>query len=164
MSDSLPSHGLQCTRLPCPSSIPGACSNIYPSSCWCHPSISSSVIPFFSCLQYFPASGSFPMSQFFTSGGQNIGASASAPVLPMNIQDRFPLGLTDLLAVQGTLKSLLQQLELVHPAEQIVCAQAQMWKLRKCMLVWKCDSWLPVNRSLMSRTRLMSARLFIKHL
>ena len=86
----------------------GACSNSCPSSQWCHPTISSSVIPFSSCLQSFPASGSFPMNQFFTSGGQSVGASAS--VLWMNIQDWFPLGLDlfDLLAVQGTLKSLLQ--------------------------------------------------------
>ena len=87
-------HGLQHARLPCPSPIPGACSNSCPSSWWCHPTISSSVIPFSSCLQPFPASGSFPMSQFFTSGGQSIGASASASVLPMNIQDWFPLGWT----------------------------------------------------------------------
>ena len=73
---------------------PGACSNPCPSSRWCHRTISSSFIPFSSCLQSFPASGSFPVSQFFTSGGQSIGASASASILPMNIQDWFPLGLT----------------------------------------------------------------------
>ena len=78
-------HGLQHARLPCPFSIPGACSNSCPSSRWCHPTISSSVVPFSSCLQSFPASGSFPMSQFFTSDGKNIGVSAST-VLPMNIQ------------------------------------------------------------------------------
>ena len=75
---------------------------------WCHPTISSSVVPFSSCLQSFPASGSFPRSQFFVWGGQSIGVSASASVFPMNIQDSFPLGWLDLLAVQGTLKSLLQ--------------------------------------------------------
>ena len=101
MSDSLPSHGLQCTRLPCPSSIPGACSNIYPSSCWCHPSISSSVIPFFSCLQSFPASEFFQMSQLFSSGGQSIRDSASASVLPMNNQDCFPLGWTGLMSSES---------------------------------------------------------------
>ena len=90
MSDSLPPHGLQHTRLPCTSPTPRACSNSYPLSQWCHPTISSSVIPF-SCLQSFPVSGSFPVSQFFTSG-QSIGASASASALPMNIQDWFPLG------------------------------------------------------------------------
>ena len=94
MSDSLQPHGLQHARLPCPSPTPGACSNSCPSQ-WCHPTISSSVIPFSSCPQFFPASGSFPVSQFFPSGGQNIGISASASVLPMNIQDWFPLGWTD---------------------------------------------------------------------
>ena len=77
------------------------CSNSCPLSWWCHPTILSSVIPFSSCLQSFPASGSFPMSQFFTSGGQSIGVSASASVLPMNIQDWFPLGLTGLVSLQS---------------------------------------------------------------
>ena len=94
MSDSLRPHGLQHTRLPCPSPTPRACSNSCPSSRWCHPIISSSVVHFSSRLQSFRASGSFPMSQFFTSGGQSVGASASPSVLPMNIQDQFPLGLT----------------------------------------------------------------------
>ena len=80
MSASLLSHGLQHTRLPCPSPTPGACSDSCPSSRWCHPTISSSVVPF-SCLQSFPESGSFPVNQFFTSGGQSIGVSASASVL-----------------------------------------------------------------------------------
>ena len=96
VSDSLRPHGLQHTRLPCPSPTPGACSNSSLSSWWCHPTISSSVIPF-SCLQSFPASGSFLISQPFTSGGQSIGALASASVLPKNIQDWFPLGLTGLI-------------------------------------------------------------------
>ena len=99
--DSLQPHGLQYARLPCPSLTPGGCSNCYPSSLWCHPTISSSVIPFSSCLQPSPALGSFPMSQFFTSGGQSIGVSASASVLPMNIQDWFPLGLTGLISFQS---------------------------------------------------------------
>ena len=85
---------LQHTRLPCPSLMPRACSNLSPSSQWCHPTISSSVIPFSSCLQSFPASGSFPVSQLFASGGQNIGVTASASVLQMNIQDWSPLGWT----------------------------------------------------------------------
>ena len=97
MSDSLWPHGLQHARLPCPSSTPRVCSNSCPSSSWCHPTISSSVLPFSSCLQSFPAAGSFPMSQFFTSGGQNIGVSVSASVLPMNIQVWFPLGWTGLI-------------------------------------------------------------------
>ena len=93
VSDSLHPHGLQHTRVPCPSATPGACSNSCPSSYWCHPTISSSVVPFSSCLQPFPASHStFPVSQFFASGGQSIGASASASVLTVNIQDWSPLG------------------------------------------------------------------------
>jgi len=86
------------------------CSNSCALSWWCHPTISSSVIPFSSCRQSFPASGSFPVSQLFPSGGHSIGASFSASVLPMNIQGWFPLGFDwfDLLAIQGTLKSLLQ--------------------------------------------------------
>ena len=94
MSNSLQPHGLQHARSPCPSSTPGVYSNSCPLSQWCHPAISSSVIPFSSHLQFFPASGSFQMSQFFASGGQSIGVSASASVLPMNIQDWFPLGWT----------------------------------------------------------------------
>ena len=98
---SLWPHGLQHARLPCPSPIPRACSNSCPLSWWCHPTISSSVVPFSSCLQSFPASGSFPMNQFFTTGGQSNGASASASVLPMNIQDWFPVGLTGLISLQS---------------------------------------------------------------
>ena len=94
MSDSLWPHGLQHTRLPCPSSTPRACSNSYPSSWWCHPTISSSVTPFSSCLQPFPAWGSFPMSQFFTIGSLSIGVSVLSSVLPMNTQDWSPLAWT----------------------------------------------------------------------
>ena len=108
VSDFLQPHGLQYARLPCPSPTPKVCSDSCPLSRWCHPTISSSVIPFSSCLQSFPASGSFLVSQFFATGGQSFGVSASTSVLPMNIQDWFPLGLTDLLAFQGTLRSLLQ--------------------------------------------------------
>ena len=100
LSNSLRPHGLQHTRLPCPSPTLRACSNSGPSSWWCHSTISS-VVPFSSCLQSLPASGSFQMSQFFTSGGQSTGASASASVLPMNIQDWFPLGLPGLISVQS---------------------------------------------------------------
>ena len=91
MSNSLWPPGLQHTRLPCPSPTPRAYSNSCPSCWWWHPTISSSIVPFSSCLQSFPASGSFPMSLFFTSGSQSIGVSASASVIPMNIQDWFPL-------------------------------------------------------------------------
>ena len=98
MSDSLQPHGLQHARLPCPSPTPGAYSNSCPSSQWCHPTISCSVIPFSSCPQSLPASGSFPMNQFFTSA---IGVSASASVLPMNIQDWLPLGLTGCISLES---------------------------------------------------------------
>ena len=101
MSDSLWPHGLKHTRLPCLSPTPGACSNSCPLSQWCHPTISSSVVPFSSCLQSFPASGSFPVSLFFTSGGQSIGAPASASILSMNIQDWFPLGWTGWISLQS---------------------------------------------------------------
>ena len=101
MSNSLQPHWLQHARLPCPSPTPGVCPNSCPLSRWCHPTISSSVIPFSSCLQSFPASGSFPMSQFFPSGGQSIRVSASVSVLPMNIQDWFPLGWTGWLFLQS---------------------------------------------------------------
>ena len=97
VSDSLWPHELQHARVPCPSPTPRACSNSCPLSQWCHPTISSSVIPFSFCLQSFPASGSFAVSQLFASGGQRIRASASASVLPMNIQDWFPWGLTGLI-------------------------------------------------------------------
>ena len=96
VSTSLWPHGLQHARLLCPSPIPGACSNSCPLSWWCHPAISSYIIHFSPRLQSFPASGSFPMSRFFPSGGQSIRVSASASVLPMNIQDWFPLEWTDL--------------------------------------------------------------------
>ena len=98
VSSSLWPHGLQHARLPCPSPSPRVCSSSCPLSQWCHPAISCSVIPF-SCHQCFPASGSFPVSQFFTSGGQSIGASASASVLAMNIQSWFPLELTGLISL-----------------------------------------------------------------
>ena len=96
MSDSLQPHGQQHTGLCCPSPASGACSNSCPSSRWCHPIISSSVIPFYSCLQSFPASEYFPMSQFFPSGSQSNGVSASASVLPTNIQGLCPFGFTAL--------------------------------------------------------------------
>ena len=100
VSDFLWPHGLQHARLPCPSLSPGVCSNSCPLSQQYNPTILSSVIPFFSCLQSFPASGSFLMSPLFTPDGQRIGASTSASVLPTNIQDWFPLGLTDLISLQ----------------------------------------------------------------
>ena len=111
MSDSLQPHELQHARPPCPSPTahqapcPSPTPRVYPNPCplsqWCHPAISSSVISFPSHLQSFPASGSFQMSQLFTSGGQSIGASASAPVFPKNIQGWFPLRLTGLISLQS---------------------------------------------------------------
>jgi len=94
-------NSMEHARLPCRSPTPRACSNSCPSSWWCHPTTSSSVVPFSFCLQSFPASGSFPVSQFFASGDQSIGVSASASVLPMNIKDWFPLGLTGLIFLQS---------------------------------------------------------------
>ena len=110
VSSSLRPHGLRHIILPCLSPSPGACSNSCPLSPQWPPTISSSVSSFFSCLQSFPVSGSFPMSWLFTSGSQSIRASTSASILPMNIQDSFPfnVGWFDLLANQGTRKSMLQ--------------------------------------------------------
>ena len=112
VSNSLQPHGLQHARLPCPSPFPGVCSNSCPLSCWCHPTISSSIIPF-SYLQSFPTSGSFPMSQLFALGGQSIEASALASVLPVNTQDWFPLELT------GWISLLSKGLSRDSPATQM---------------------------------------------
>ena len=101
MSDSLWPHGLQHARPPCPSQTPRIYSNSCPSHRWCHPTISSSIVPFSSHLQSFPALESLPMSWFFASGDQSIGVSASASVLPMNIQDWFPLGWTGCISLQS---------------------------------------------------------------
>ena len=101
VSESLQPHGLQHARPPCPSPTPRVYWNACSLSRWCHPTISSSFIPLSSCLQSFPASGSFPVSQFFSSGGHSIGVSASASVLPMNIQDWFPLEWTGWISLQS---------------------------------------------------------------
>ena len=101
MSDSLWLHEPQHTRPPCPSPTPGVCTNPCPLSRWCHPTISSSVVPFSSCPQSFPASGSFLINQFFSSSCRSIGALASASVLPMNIQGWFPLGWTGWISLQS---------------------------------------------------------------
>ena len=101
VSNSLRPHEPQHTRLPCPSPTPGVYPNSAPLSQWCHPSISSSVVPFSSCPRSFPASGSFQMSQLFASGGQSIGVSASASVLPVNTQDWSPLGWTGWISLQS---------------------------------------------------------------
>ena len=112
---------------------PGTCSNSCPSSQWCHPTISSSAIPFSSCLQSFPASGSFPVSQFFTSGGQSIWASASASVLPVNIQDWFPLWLTDLISLQSKRLSRVFSNTTVQK-HQFLGANPWKWVLKFCAL------------------------------
>ena len=101
VSNSLQTHGLQHSRPLCPSPTPGVHPNSCPLSRWCHPTISSSVVPFSSCPQSFPASESFQMSQLFTSGGQNIGVSASTSVLPKNTQDWSPLGWTGWISLQS---------------------------------------------------------------
>ena len=124
-SDSLWPHGLQHTRLPCPSLFPRVCSNSCPSCWWCHPTISSSVAPFSSCFQTFTASESFPMSQLFTSGGQIIGASASASVLPMNIEGWFPLGLTGWVSLLS--KGLSRVFSGTIWKHQFFSAQPSLW-------------------------------------
>ena len=131
LSDSLRPYKLWHTILPSPT--PRACSNSCPSSQWCHPTISSSVIPFSSCLQYFPASGSFPVSHFFASGGQSIGTSAS--VLPMNIQSRFSLGLTGLISLQSKGLSRVFSNTTVQK-HQFFSTQLSLWS------IFHIHSWL----------------------
>ena len=125
VSDSLQPHGLQRTGLCCPSLTLRACSNSCPLSQWCHPTISSSVVPFSSCPQSFPASRSFPMSQFFASGGQRIGVSASASVLPVNI----PLGWTGWISLQS--KGLQVQIVRIQ-----LNARSPSWYPENCLVVW----------------------------
>ena len=124
VSDSLRPHGLQHARLPCPSPSPGTCSNSCPLSWCCHPTISSSVVPF-SCLQSFPASGSFLLSWLFTSGGQSIGASVSASVLLTNIKDWFPLGLTALILQSKGLSRVFSNITVQK--HQFFSAQPSLW-------------------------------------
>ena len=124
VSDSLWPHTLQHTRLPCPSPTPKPCSNSCPLSWWCHPTISSSVVPF-SWLQSFSASGSFPMNQFFASGGQRTETSASASVLPMNIQDWFPLGWTSWISLLS--KELSRVFNTTDQKHQFFSAQLSFW-------------------------------------
>ena len=123
-SDSLLLHGFQHSRLPCPPLFPRVCSNSCPFSQWCHPTISFSVIPFSSCLQFFPASESFPMSQLFASGGQSIGVSAS--VLPMNIQGWSPLGWTGWISLQSKGLSRVFSNTVVQK-HQFFGAQLSLW-------------------------------------
>ena len=125
VSDSLWPHGLQHTRPPCPSPTPKVYSNSCLLSRWCCTTISSSVVPFSSCLQFFPASGSFPKSQFFASGGQSIGVSASS-VLPMNFQNWFPLGWTGWISLQSKGLSRVFSITTVQK-HQFFSAQLSLW-------------------------------------
>ena len=163
MSDSLWPDGLQRARLPCPSLSPGVWSNSCPLSQWCHPTILSSDAPFSSYLQSFPASGSFPVSQLFASGGQCIWASTSASVLSVNIQDWFPLGLTSLMSLQSRALSRVFSNTTVQK-HQFFGAQLSLWSnshihawllgkpSKSKWLKWSCsvvsDSLRPVDCSL----------------
>ena len=143
-------HGLQHTRLPSPSLSPGACSNSCPLCQWRHPTISCSVVPFSSCPQSFPASGCFPRSQIFTSGGQIIGASASASVLPVNIQDWFPLGWTGLISFQSKGLSRVFSSTTVWK-DQFFGAQASLWSTPP-IHTWLLEkSWLWLDRILLAK-------------
>ena len=126
VSNPLWLHGLQHSRLPCQSPNPGACSNSCPLGQWSHSTISSSVIPFSSCLQSFPASGFFSVSQFFISGSQSIGVSASASVLPMNIQDWYPLRWTGWISLQSKGLSRVFSSTTVRK-HQFFCTQPSLW-------------------------------------
>ena len=134
-------HGLQDVRLPCPSLSPRVCSHSYPLSQWCYPTISSSVVPFSSCPQSFPASGSFPVSHLFALGGQNIGASASSSVIPMNTQGWFPLGLTSLIPLQSKGLSRVFSNTTVQK-HQFFSAQSSLWSSPHTC------TWLLENHSL----------------
>ena len=143
MSNSLQPHRLH-AKLPCPSPTPGACSNSCPPSQWCHPTFTSSVVPFSSCLQSFPASGSFLMSQPFTSGGQST--RASAPVLPMNIQDLFPLGLTGLISLQSKGHSRVFS-NITVQKHQFFGAQLSLWS-KSHIHTWLLEKSISVVQSL----------------
>ena len=143
MPDSLWPHGLQHTRLPCPSLSPGVCSNSYSLSQWCYLTISSFAAPFSICLQSFPASWSFPVSWLLASGGQSIGVSASASVLPMNIQGWFPLGLTGLIFLKskGLSRAFFSTTIRKH---QFLSAQPSLWSNChiRTWLLEKTQFWL----------------------
>ena len=126
MSGSLQPHGLKHARLPCSSLSPGVCSISCPLNQRCHPTISSSVVPFSSGLQSFPASWSFPMRWLFASGGQRIGTSALASVLPVNIRDWFPLGLIGLISVLSKgLSGVFSSIKILN--HQLFCIQPSLW-------------------------------------
>ena len=139
VSDSLRLHGH--SRFPCPLLSPRACSNSCPSSWWCYPTISSSIVPFSSCLQSFPLSGSFPVSQRLTSGGQSIGASAS--VLPVNIQGWFPLGLSGLNSLQS--KGLSRVFfSTTAGKHQFFCTQLALWSDSRDLFLHFVDVMWPM--------------------
>ena len=147
VSDYLRPNGPQHTRLPYPSPSPGVCSNSCPSSQWCHPTISSSIVPFSSCLQSFPASRYFLMSWLFTSGGHSIGASTSASVFPMNIQDCFPLGWTGLILQSKGLSRVFTNTTVQK--HQFFSAQYSLWSNSHIhtWLLEKPQLWLHRNLS-----------------
>ena len=140
MPDSLQTHEQQQSRLPCHSLSPRVCSNSCPLSQWYHPTISSSVIPFSSCPQSFPPSGSFSVSQFFTSGGQSDGVSASASILPKNIQNWFPLGWTSWLSLQSKGLSRVFSNTTVQ-RHQFFGAQLSLWS-KSHIHTWLLELWL----------------------
>ena len=141
MSDSLQSHGLQHARPPCPSPVPGVYSNWCPSSLWCHPTTSSCVIPFSLHLQSFPATGSYQMSQFFTSDSQSVRVLASASVLPMNIQVWFPLGWTGWISFQSKGLSRVFSNTKVQK-HQFFSAQPSLWSISlHPYMTWKNHSF-----------------------
>ena len=142
------SHGLRHARLPCPSRTPRACSNSCPLSPWCHATISSSVVPFSSCLQPFPASGCFPVSQFFASGGQSIGVSASASVLPMNTQDWSPLGSTGWISLQSKGLSRVFSNTTVEK-HQFFSAQLSFWS-NSHIHTWPLEKIIALTRQTLS--------------
>ena len=144
MSDSLWRHGLQHARSPCPSPTPRVYSHSCPMSWWCHPTISSSVIIFSSSLQSFPATGSCPMSQLFASGGQSIGVSTSASVLPMNIQDWFPLGWTGWSSLQSKGLSRVFSNTTVQK-HQFFGAQLSLWS-NSHIYTWTTEKMIALTR------------------
>ena len=172
MSDSLWSHRLQHARPPCPSPTPGVYSNSCPLSWWCHPTISFSVIPFSSCLQSFPASESFQMSQFFDSGGQSVGFSASASVLPMNIQGWFPLVRTGWISLQSKEVSRVFSNTTVqkHQKEKLIRYKRDLygnsWKYRNVNCqnsLCQCFLWsLIVGLSIPPQISIMKSNMFEK--
>ena len=145
VSDSLWPHESQHARPPCPLPTPGDHPNSCTSSQWCHPAISSSAVPFSSCPQSFPASESFPMSQLFTWGGQSTGVSALASFLPKNTQDwSFRMDWLDLLAVQGTLKSLLQH----HSSKASILRHSAFFTVHSMQLLMVYSSAVKMHESI----------------